>query len=219
MTTYLADFKSILKTENRYEALRFILDLITEKNYSILEVHQELLTPALNSMVPTGNENIDIWKEHVRTSIIKTIIENLFSYVIAERDAMNTPKDKIIAILCPPEEYHDVGARMAADILTIHGYEIVIVGGNTPLRVFKAGLASQPIDYVAISISNPYHLISTRKMIEGIRSVNSRVKIVIGGNAIRKLGEQANGLKADFVVHSLNDLANLERGDDNETSI
>lgn len=219
MNPDLTKFKDILKTENRYEALCFVLNLITEKNYSILEIHQNLLTPALNSMLPTGNENVDIWKEHVRTSIIKTIIENLFSLVIAERDAKNTPKGKIVAILCPPEEYHDVGARMAADILTIHGYETVFVGANTPLRVFEAGLMSQPIDYIAISISNPYHLISTRKIIEGIRSVNTQVKIVIGGNAILKRHHSIDGLNADIVVHSLSDLASLERSDDNETSI
>lgn len=219
MNAYLTDLKNILDTEDRYEALRFLLDLMNEKNMTILEVYRDLLAPALNSMVSTGNENVDIWREHVRTSIIKTIIENLLPYVVAQRDAKATPKGKTVAVLCPPEEYHDVGARMAADILTINGYETIFVGANTPFRVFEAGLSSLPIDYIAISISNPYHLVSTRRIIEGIRATNKTVKIVIGGNAVNQLNAKVDVLKANIVVHSLSDLADLEGGVSLETGI
>lgn len=219
MNPYLSDFLKILETEDRYEALRFILALMNDQRYSVLEIHQDLLTPALNSMVPSGNENVDIWKEHVRTSIIKTIIENLLPFVMDERDARATPKGKTVAVLCPTEEYHDVGARMATDILTINGYKPIFVGANTPLRVFEAGLASQPIDYIAISISNPYHLVSTRKIIEGIRAHNPTVKIIVGGSAINRLEGNAEVLKADMVMYSLSDLTDLEGGVRNETGI
>lgn len=219
MNPYFNDFVKILETEDRYEALRFILELMKEKKYSILEIYEELLTAALNAMVKTDDENVDIWKEHVRTSIIKTIIENLLPFVQAERNATATPRGKTVAVLCPPEEYHDVGARMVTDILTIHGYETIFVGGNTPLRVFEAGLASQPIDYIAISISNPYHLVSTRRIIEGIRAADDQVKIWVGGNAINKLEDRAEVLRADLIIHSLRDLADLEGGVGNETGI
>lgn len=219
MNPYLTDFIRILETEDRYEALRFILDLKQTKALSVLEIHRDLLAASLNAMAKSGDENIDIWKEHIRTSIIKTILENLLPFVIAERDAQATPKGRTVAVLCPPEEYHDVGARMATDILTIHGYETILVGGNTPLRVFEAGLASQPIDWIAISISNPYHLISTRNIIDSIRSHNPAIRIVVGGNAIEKLGDKAAVLGADRVIHSLADLGNLEGGSDHATGL
>ena len=219
MNPYLTDFIRILETEDRYEALRFILDLKQTKDLSVLEIHRDLLAASLNAMPRSGDENIDIWKEHVRTSIIKTILENLLPFVIAERNVLATPKGKTVAVLCPPEEYHDVGARMATDILTIHGYETIFVGGNTPLRVFEAGLASQPIDWIAISISNPYHLISTRNIIEGIRSQNQTIRIVVGGSAIEKLGDKAGVLGADRIIHSLADLGDLEGGNDHATGL
>lgn len=219
MSPYLPDFIRILETEDRYDALRFILDLKQSQALSVLEIHRDLLAASLNAMTKTGDENIDIWKEHVRTSIIKTILENLLPFVIAERDALATPKGKTVAVMCPPEEYHDVGARMATDILTIHGYETIFVGGNTPLRVFEAGLTSQPIDWIAISISNPYHLISTRNIIDSIRSHNHKIRIVVGGNAIEKLGDKADVLGADRVIHSLADLGNLEGGNDHATGL
>lgn len=211
MNSDLAEFIGILENEDRIAALRFILELLDKKKYDVQAAYEQLLTPALNAMKPSGNENIDIWDEHVRTSMVKSIIENMLPYVMAERDALATPKRKTVAVFCPPEEYHDIGARMATDILTIHGYDATLVGANTPLRVFQAGLQSCPTDYVAISISNPYHLIASRNIITSLRQSFPDTKIVVGGHAISKLDD--NGvLQADIVMKSLSELHNLEGG-------
>ena len=209
MNTDLLKFIEILETENRFEALRFILELKAKRNLPVLEIYEELLTPALNQMVHSDNENIDIWREHVRTSIIQTIIENMLPYCQAERKTTKSVPGKIVAVLCPPEEYHDIGARMAADILTIAGFETIFVGGNTPYRAFEAGLSAQPIDYIAISITNPYHLVSARKIIDGIRESHPDVKIIVGGNAILNNPDIAEVLSADYTASSLKDLSRL----------
>ena len=219
MNPHLSDFLKIIETENRYEALRFVLDKLEERSLSILQVYEELLTPALNQMTPSGNENLDIWKEHVRTSIIKTIVENMYPYVIRERQTKGAANGRTAAVLCPPEEYHDLGARMAADVLTLSGYEAIFVGGNTPLRVYTAGLAEAKIDFIVISISNPYHLVSGRNIIQGIREKAPAVKIVVGGNAIGKLGDRAKVLEADYTMTTLHELAALEGGLNHETGI
>ncbi|NCC83593.1 MAG: cobalamin B12-binding domain-containing protein [Clostridia bacterium] len=210
MNPYLSDFMEVIRSERRFESLRFVLDKLESGKVGILELYEEILTPALNEMVPTGVENVDIWKEHVRTSIIKTILENVYPYVIKEREAAGKSQGKTVAVLCPPEEYHDVGARMAADIFALSGYNAIFVGGNTPLRVVEGGLASGEIDYVAISVSNPYHLISTRNMIESIRAAHPGVKVVVGGNAIVKVGERSLQLGADYITHSLEEIGRLE---------
>ncbi|NLC85072.1 MAG: cobalamin B12-binding domain-containing protein [Ruminococcaceae bacterium] len=209
MNPSAADFIQILEEENRYEALRFILALKENNSMSILEIYENYLTVSLNSIQQTGNEDIDIWREHVRTSIIKTILENLYPYVIKVRLA---PNRRTVAVICPPEEYHDIGARMVSDMLTIYGYDTVYVGGNTPLRVFEAGLATRPFDYVAISISNPYHLVSARKIINSLRASFPETRIIVGGSAIGKLHDNERSLNADLVAYSLKDLADLERG-------
>ena len=211
MNPELADFVQILEREDRFEGLRYILDLKAKKGLSVLEIYEDYLAVSLNSMQPTGDEDIDIWKEHVRTSIIKTILENLYPFVIEERDAAGVNKGLTVAVICPPEEYHDIGARMVADMLTIYGYDTIYVGGNTPLRVFEAGLASQPIDCVAISISHPYHLFSTRRIIASLREDFKDIKIIVGGSAIGKLDDPA-ALDADRILYSLSDLADLEGG-------
>lgn len=217
MKSYQTDFVRILQTENRYEALQFVLKILDKKELSILQVYEELLTPALNQMNPSGNEDVDIWKEHVRTSIIKTILENIYPYVMRERNSLAAASPKTVAILCPPEEYHNVGARMVADIFTLSGHNSIFVDSNTPLRVILAGMEIQKIDCVAISISNPYHLVSTRNIIEAVRQKNPSVEIIVGGNAIARLGENVALLGADYVVTTLKDLTDLEGGRVHET--
>lgn len=218
MNPDLKNFIEILVTENRMAALTFILDLKARKNLSILEIYEDLLTPALNSMSPTGDENIDIWQEHVRTSIIKTIIENMLPSLAGEVPS-GAAAGNVVAVLCPPEEYHDIGARMAADILTLAGFETIFVGSNTPYRVFEAGLSARPIDYIAISISNPYHLVSARKIIDGIRKTHPKVRIIVGGSAILNHPDIAEVLKADYTAGSLRDLAKLEGGVSHEAGL
>ncbi len=214
MNTYYDEFKRIIESENREKALTFILDLLHHGKLSIIAIYEELLTPVLNELEETKSEDLDIWKEHVRSSIIRTIIENCYMDVIKQRDeTYGVVSSKRIAVICPPEEHHHLGARMIKDYFTLLGYESIFVGSNTPQRVFIAGLKTQNLDYIAISITNPYHLISTRNTIENIREIDNRVKIIVGGNAIKKLGDKAKVLKADYYLTTYEDIIAISGGE------
>lgn len=219
MKENLRTFLSIIEKERRDEALLFVQDLLEKKEMTFFEVYEEILGPSLNEMEPTGNPNIDIWNEHIRTAIIKTIVENCYHYVVQERREIHAENRKTVVVFCPPNEYHSVGARMVTDIFTYLGFTAIFVGGNTPFRVLEAGLKSRKIDYVAISISNPYHLISTRNMIQDIRKIDADVKIIIGGNAVRRFGERAESLQADYIMTTFKELETLEKGAHDETGL
>ena len=74
-------------------------------------MYKEILEPSLNAFYCNAEEEkLCIWKEHIRTSIIRAIIEICYLYILKER------KEKGIKILnqsilvgCPAEEYHDTG--------------------------------------------------------------------------------------------------------------
>lgn len=213
MNIYFDEFKKIMEQEDRYKALTFILDLLHHKNLSIITIYEELLTPVLYDLEQTDHHNLDIWKEHVRTSIVMTIVENCYLDVVKQRDEKyGVMSRKRIAVVCPVDEHHQVGARMVKDYFTLLGYQAVFVGSNTPLKVSIAGLTSQKLDYIAISITNPYHLIAARNTIEKIREVDQSVKIIVGGNAIKKLGKKANILKADYYLTTFEDIIAISGG-------
>jgi len=220
MNKYLMEFNEIIDSENREESLDFIREILENRKLSVIEVYEQILTPSLNSMKSTGDEQVDIWKEHIRTSIIRTIIENSYSYVIRDRnEKYGVRSGKKIAVICPIDEHHELGARMITDYFVMLGYDAIYVGSNTPKEVFISGLKTQKLDYIAISISNPYHLISTRNTIARIREEDKNVKIIVGGNAISKLGEKVEILKADYYLTTFDDIISLAGGHIDETTL
>ena len=100
---------------------------LERKEIDIVSLYTEILGPALNSMEQEENDEAFIWREHVRSSIIRTIIENCYPYVIFEREEKynNIKVDKKVAVVCPSEELHEIGARMIADFFTLLGLSLI----------------------------------------------------------------------------------------------
>lgn len=86
MNEYFLEFDKIIESEDREKSLKYIKDLLDNQKASVIEVYEQILTPSLNTMKSSDDEQADIWNEHVRTSIVRTIIENSYPYVIKERD-------------------------------------------------------------------------------------------------------------------------------------
>lgn len=213
MNQHMEQFKTLLEKEDRQGSLAYIMNLLATNTLGIMEVYEGILAPSLNTMESTGHEQEDIWKEHVRTSIIRTIVENCYPYVVKERDEKYGVKStKSIAVICPQDEHHELGARMITDYFTMLGYEATFVGSNTPKEVFVAGLKAHKLHYIAISITNPYHLISARNTIDKIREVDPAVKIIAGGYAIGKIGGKSSTLGADYYLTTFQDIISLAGG-------
>ena len=86
-------FLDLLEKENKGKALLFILDLL-KKDVDIVSVYEEYLIPSLSDFkCLLVDEEICIWKEHTRTSIIRTILEASYPYIIEQKRKTNNKKD------------------------------------------------------------------------------------------------------------------------------
>ena len=113
------DFVSLLDHEKKDQAIQFALQLLSSKELSLEELYLELLSPSLtNFHCESEEESICIWKEHARTSIVRTIHEASYPYVIESKDSIS-PKNKTIMVFCPSEEYHEIGAIIVAHFLSL----------------------------------------------------------------------------------------------------
>lgn len=206
-------FTSYLDDENKDEAFFFILNLLKSKEIDIIELYENILTPALNLMeCKLEDENICIWKEHVRTGIIRTIVECCYPYVIEKKKELNYPFVGTAVVLCPPEENHDLGARMVADFFTLCGYHAIYVGSNTPYQDFYNAINSIKPDVAAISVSNYYNLVVTKKIIEDLKKYNKySLKIIVGGHAFNKNKENTVIVGADYYACSFNDIERIAK--------
>lgn len=208
------EFIQHLNEENRKNALDYVINSLDNDNIDIVTLYNNILTPALNEFKKNESDDYYIWKEHIRSSIIKTIIENCYPYVIKERDSKYKIKTgKKIAVICPAGEYHEIGARMVNDFFTLVGYDSIFVGNNTPSSEFFNVLKKIKLDYIAISVSNYYHLIETNKTIEKIKNINSNVKIIVGGNAFKNNRNAIKNIGANIQLNTFENILTLAKED------
>ncbi|WP_010250636.1 cobalamin B12-binding domain-containing protein [Acetivibrio cellulolyticus] len=217
MDKILREFEGYFDEENKEKSVSYVLMKLQAQEIDVVDLYTKILTPLLNNMkCKLEDKRICIWKEHVKTGIIRTIVENCYPYVIAKRNELNLPKKGIVAVLCPPEEYHDLGARMVADFFTIAGYEAIFVGGNTPYQDFYNAIHTIKPKLVAISVSNYYHVVSAKKMIQEIKSaMNQHVKIVVGGSAFHD--DEANKVRtvgADYYAVGYGDILKIAESEE-----
>jgi MerR family transcriptional regulator, light-induced transcriptional regulator len=141
MHKYYSEFMKIIESENREALLKLTLSKLQNNELDIVCLYTEILAPSLNNMIQGEKDKAFIWREHVRSSIIRTIIENCYPYVIKEREEKYKIRtNKKIAVVCPSEEYHEIGARMITDFFTLLGYDSIFVGSNTPKEEFLEAL-------------------------------------------------------------------------------
>lgn len=207
------EFVKYLESEDKEAAFNLVLSRLQDGEIDILNLYTKVLAPSLNNMT-FADSKLSIWKEHIRSSIIRTIIENCYPYIIRERNEKYKIKtQKRVAVVCPSEEYHEIGARMIADFFTLLGYETIFVGSNTPKEEFLNAVKLIDLDYIAISVTNYYHLVTAQRTIEKIREIDSDIKIIVGGHAFNTNKQAWMEIGADINFEGFDDIKKLAEGD------
>lgn len=215
MEQILNKFKDYFEDENKEEAVKFVMSKLQTKEIDVIDLYSNILTPLLNHMqCKLEDKRICIWKEHVKTAIARTIVECCYPYVIQRRDELNISRKGIAAILCPPEEYHDLGARMIADFFTIAGYDAVFVGSAVPYKDFYNAIHAIKPDIAAISVSNYYNLVAAKRMIEEMKgALDYPLKIVVGGYAFHDDDTKYKLVGADYFAKTYEDIIRISDGE------
>ncbi len=214
---YKSAFLEALDRENKDECIELALELIEKNIYTIPSFYEDVLKTALYNIDECNKEDC-IWREHVKTAIVRSVIECLYPYVIKLKKQVKALNKKIV-LACPEKEYHEIGLRMMDDFFNILGYETIFVGTNTPKnQVLNAVIRTKP-DYLAISVTDYYLLFEAQKMIRDIKSVIKNVKIIVGGLAFKENVNSIEKIGGDIYLETFQDLTKLKDGDENEIVI
>lgn len=206
-----------LRKEDKENSFKLCINAL-ENDISVPELYESILAPALNSIIEEYDLDMEslIWKEHVRSGIIRTIVESAYPYVLKERDKLGYKNKGSVIVICPQFEDHELGARMVSDFFTIAGYETTFIGANTPeTTVLKAIQTIIPI-YICISVTNHFNLVATKKTIEKIRETfNFDSKFLLGGSAFSSDPNMYKKVGGDNILKSFQDILNLDKGVEN----
>ncbi len=212
-----------LKNEDRALAMEICFNALDKKQISVMDLYQNVLSPALNSIIHeyNGDEDNLIWKEHVRSGIIRGIIEASYPYVIKERKALGNEKNQNVIVMCPRFEEHEIGARMVSDFYTIAGYKTTFIGANTPERTILKAIEVIKPDIISISVTNYYNLVALKNTINTIKDkIQYQIRFVVGGYAFNNNPNAYREVGADIHLKNFSDVLDLDKGADvSETGI
>ncbi len=90
-------------------------------------------------------------------------------------------------ISASPNEYHEIGARMVADVLRVNGWNTRYLGSNTPTDSIIELMESFKPDILALSVTIPFNIEKARDIIDKVRKNKKleRTKIMVGGLAFK----------------------------------
>jgi methanogenic corrinoid protein MtbC1 len=210
------EFMGHLSREDKEACVGFALEKLSAGELDIFKLYLEILTPAQNELVCWQDESYCIWREHVRTSIVRSVIECAYPFVLDERKRRGLPRQMKAVIGCPSEEYHEIGARMVADYFTILGFDVTFIGANTPQRELLAALEHVRPRIIGISVTNFYNLVAAKNLVGELRRLREAkgldIKIVVGGNAFRMNKGAAAEMGVDAELRTFTDLELFCRG-------
>ncbi|MEG6586309.1 cobalamin B12-binding domain-containing protein [Dendrosporobacter sp. 1207_IL3150] len=165
------DYKGCLAYPQKYVS--------TEKD--LMAYYMDIIQPTmyeLGHLWQTGK--ISIAEEHLATAIVTRLM--LVQYM--KLPGVVPAKGKAI-ITAAPNEFHEIGARMASDLLELDGWNVAYLGANTPVHDLIELVKRERPTFIGISVVIPFNLLLAQKVIRRIKSDPDicNTKIIVGGSA------------------------------------
>jgi methanogenic corrinoid protein MtbC1 len=207
-----ARFRPLIDAEDKEGCVEFALSALSSGGLDIVMLYEGVLAPSARERYSLLRQRpVCIWEEHVRTSIIRTVIECCYPHLMQSRRAAMGERTRGRAIIvCPPEEYHELGARMVADLFTLCGFEVTFIGANTPQTDILEAVACAHAAFAGVSVAAKYNLVAARRTIQQLvdlrKTSGGECRIVVGGQAFARDVELATSLGADMLAQTYDDI-------------
>lgn len=212
MKEFYEEVLRALQQENKELAVQLCVNALHDEKLSVVELYELILVPALNNIIVEYEIDDDlIWREHVRSGIIRTIIESAYPFIVKEREKRSPHNEKVI-VMCPEYEDHELGARMVSDYFLLEGFDATFVGARTPLNTVAKAIELIKPKYLCVSVTNAYNLISVKRTIEALKSdLDFKLTIILGGNAFKSNPDAYKWVGAEIFLSNYEDIQGFSK--------
>jgi methanogenic corrinoid protein MtbC1 len=198
--------QAILKG-NRLIAQQFVMDA-ARNGMPLRQIYLEVFQPALyevGRLWETGR--VSVAQEHLATAITQTILSTIYAEAL-----IPAPTGQRAIVACLSGNYHEIGARMVADLLQLSGFDALFLGANTPEQSFLEMVDDLKPQVIGLPSSLPRHVEQVRATIAKVRGdfATDRPTILVGGLAFnqvdalwRQVGGDVSGRDAGEAVDHL----------------
>jgi len=140
---------------------------------------EQVIQPAMYDVGRLWSEGeITVGQEHIATSITQRVMALHYPLILEQ-----IKHDKTILVASSPGELHEIGPRILADILELHGWNTVYTGADTPRESLVDLALTTKADYLCVSTTLPFNLPGVKKLIEEVKIKVPQTKILVGGQA------------------------------------
>ena len=155
---------------------------LLEENIQLTNLYTELLQKSLYRVGELWETNrISVAVEHLATAITERMLASVYPTLLSGVKASG----RKALISCSVNEYHQIGARMVADIMETRGWDVCFLGANTPAVDMLRMIAARPPEILGLSVSVYFNMASLHKMVEIVRASFPSLDIFVGGQGFR----------------------------------
>ncbi len=169
----------------------------------IEEIYVHLLQPAMHEIGRLWHlGELSIAEEHLATATTRVAIARLRSYFPPiKADAPRVVSTSVTG------DFHDLGLRMATDMLELNGWHAFFLGASVPADVLVSFIGHTRTDVLLLAISTSLHLRTAARTIDRIRRHNGheRLRILVGGSPFDDVPELWRDIGADGWGENLQD--------------
>ncbi|HPF39083.1 MAG TPA: B12-binding domain-containing protein [Phycisphaerae bacterium] len=197
----LSFVEAILSADDS-RAARMIFDA-AGSGTSVKAIYCEALQPAMREIgILWHRGDISVAEEHLATATTRDVMARLRTSF--PETPQNAPRVLAAAVA---GDFHDLGLRMAADLLELEGWRAWFLGANVPADVLIEFLDRWPTQLLLLSASTALHLRSAAKTIETIRNVfpASQLRVLVGGTPFSQIEGLWRDIGADGCGATLGD--------------
>ncbi len=206
--TYRAYLSSLLTGDKK--TCGDIVRVLLSKEVPIDVLYEELFRASLYEVGRLWETNqVSVAVEHLATSITENMMTLVYPVLFS---AEKIGKKAIIT--CSPQEFHQIGARMVADVFELCGWDGYFLGANTPENDLLDMIADKKPKVLGISVSVYFNIRSMLELAERVRRHYPNLHILMGGQAFRHGGwEIAGQLPNCAYIESLDQLRSRIQAD------
>lgn len=172
-----------------------VIEGAMKSGFTIEDSYLEVLAPAMRSIGERWERGeIDVAVEHLASSIAGRLIGRLGARTFRRGRSRGT-----VVLGAAAGERHSLPVAVLADLVRLHGWEIVDLGADVPIASFvhAARTVGSDLTAVGLSVTTDAGLVAARSTIHHLRPViEPQVRVILGGLAIEG-DEHARSLGAD----------------------
>lgn len=172
--TYLA---SLLRGDRK--VCHNIVTTFLDEKTAIREIYTDLFQKSMYIVGELWERNeISVAREHLATTITENMLSLTYPHLFS---GVQSTKKAIIS--CTANEYHQLGGKMVADILELHGWDAHFLGANTPVKELLKFIDEIKPDLIGLSLAVYFNVPALKVTLEAMQHHFKNIDILVGGHA------------------------------------